>query len=71
MRKRERGKARSEGVGGGAYLQQPIASAMEGRDDGGVDVAAIQTLERGEEQIVGEGGKERRGDRGRKGGGGE
>lgn len=36
--------------GGGAYLQQPIASTVEGRDDGGVDVAAIQTLERGEDR---------------------
>lgn len=38
------------GKGGWTYLQQPIASTMEGGDDGGVDVAAIQTLERGEER---------------------
>lgn len=43
---------------GKAYLQQPIASTMEGGDDGGVDVAAIQTLERGKERRAdGEGGE--------------
>lgn len=36
------------GKGRVAYLQQPIASTVEGGDDGGVDVAAIQTLERGD-----------------------
>ena len=28
-----------------SYLEQPVAPAVEGGDDGGVDVAAIQTLE--------------------------
>lgn len=27
-----------------SYLEQPIAPTVEGGDDGGVDVAAIQTL---------------------------
>ena len=31
----------------GSYLEQPVAPAVEGGDDGGVDVAAIQTLEGG------------------------
>ena len=30
-----------------AYLEQPVAPAVEGGDDGGVDVAAIQTLQGG------------------------
>ena len=33
------------GLPRGPYLKQPIASAMEGGDDGRVDVAAIETLE--------------------------
>ena len=28
-----------------SYLEQPVAPTVEGGDDGGVDVAAIQTLE--------------------------
>ena len=43
---------RQGGIGRWAYLQQPIASTMEGGDDGGVDVAAIQTLERGKERTA-------------------
>lgn len=28
-----------------SYLEQPVAPTVEGRDDGGVHVAAVQTLE--------------------------
>lgn len=31
-----------------SYLEQPVAPTVEGGDDGGVDVAAIQTLETAE-----------------------
>lgn len=35
---------------GASYLEQPVAPAVERGDDGGVDVTAIQTLQREETQ---------------------
>lgn len=33
-----------------SYLEQPVAPTVEGGDDGGVDVTAIQTLQTGEKR---------------------